>query len=628
MSLQGVKIMSWTEELYKIYENNYGRDDFGEEMLPISHSTANAQIEVTITEQGDFVDARTIEKSEAVTIIPVTEASGSRSSGIAPMPLADKLIYIAGDYSEFASGKHSGNSDYFSAYMEQLKAWSDSDNSHPAVRAIYSYLEKACTMKDLIDCGVLKTDEVTGKLDNSKIAGISQEDSFVRFRVNYYKDIMHENQTWKDLTLYDSFIAYNKELMSDKQLCYATGKNLPCTYKHPSKIRNAGDKAKLISANDESGFTYRGRFSNKEEAISVSYDFSQKMHNALKWLIKKQGMSFGNSLVVVVWASALQPLPDIRKSFSDCWDDMFSDDEENIVPDTESSYKLLLDKMIFGYKKNLEINSKVMIMGLDAATTGRLSITMYSELESSRFLENIKKWHSSISWWRYDDKIKGNSLNSFSVYEIVKCAYGTEQGGKLECKSEILRDTILRLIPCIVEGRKLPEDIMRNLFTKASNPLAYEKGYNHRLVLEAACGMIRKYYLDNGKGVISMAIDYKDKPRSYLFGCLLAIADKAESDTYEKEEKGKRITNARRYWNKFASYPYRTWGIIESRLRPYLDKLGPYGIKYEKLIQTIMSELGVERFSSPKGLEPLYLLGYHVQLKELYPLKNENNEEE
>lgn len=62
--------------------------------------------------------------------------------------------------------------------------------------------------------------------------------------------------------------------MGNQQLCYATGELLSATYKHPSKIRNSGDKAKLISSNDESGFTYRGRFSGKEKALSVSYEFS------------------------------------------------------------------------------------------------------------------------------------------------------------------------------------------------------------------------------------------------------------------------------------------------------------------------------------------------------------------
>ena len=55
------------------------------------------------------------------------------------------------------------------------------------------------------------------------------------------------------------------------------------------KIRNEGDGAKLISANDSQNFTYRGRFITKEEAFAVGNETSQKLHNALKWIIRKQG---------------------------------------------------------------------------------------------------------------------------------------------------------------------------------------------------------------------------------------------------------------------------------------------------------------------------------------------------
>ena len=41
--------MSWTNELYRVYELASVTDE-GRGMLPISHSTANAQIEVTISE--------------------------------------------------------------------------------------------------------------------------------------------------------------------------------------------------------------------------------------------------------------------------------------------------------------------------------------------------------------------------------------------------------------------------------------------------------------------------------------------------------------------------------------------------------------------------------------------------
>ena len=270
--------MSWTNELYKVYESNCGNTECDPQLLPVSHSTANAQIELTLSESGEFKSARTVVKSDAVTVIPVTEDSAVRSSNICPHPFADKLVYIAGDYGDYVSD----NKDCFEAYLAQLKAWEQSDSGHAAVTAVYRYLEKRCLIKDLIAAGVLIQDDENGRLkDKVSIEGIKQEDAFVRFRIEY-ADIMRESRTWEDKTLYDCFIKYNSDKIGNVQLCYATGRELPCTYKHPSKIRNSGDRGRLISSNDESGFAYRGRFDNKEQALSVSYEFSQKMHNALK----------------------------------------------------------------------------------------------------------------------------------------------------------------------------------------------------------------------------------------------------------------------------------------------------------------------------------------------------------
>ena len=55
--------MSWTDELYKIYEFNSDRE-FGENepvMLPVAHSTANAQIEIMLDLEGNFKGAKTVE---------------------------------------------------------------------------------------------------------------------------------------------------------------------------------------------------------------------------------------------------------------------------------------------------------------------------------------------------------------------------------------------------------------------------------------------------------------------------------------------------------------------------------------------------------------------------------------
>lgn len=629
--------MSWTEELYRVYENNCGKDIGGERLLPVSHSTVKAQIEVTVNDKGEFVSACAIDKSCAVTIIPVTEDSGARGNGVFPNPLNDKLLYIAGDYKDFVVGKDADNSKFFDAYMQQLKCWVESKHSHPAVRAIYSYLEKCSLIHDLIDCGVMKLDDTTGKLsENIKIAGNEQAKSFVRFRVNYTEDLLAVNNTWEDTSLYDSFIGFNSEMMGNEQLCYATGNVLPATYKHPSKIRNAGDKAKLISSNDESGFTYRGRFKNKEEAISVSYEFSQKMHNALKWLIANQGFPIG-TMYLTVWASAMQPVPNIMGDSISCFDDDYFDvefsEDEDILPDTEKKHADLLKKMVFGYQGKYDHDSKVMIFCIDSANKeykGTLSIALYSEMEESRFFDNLTKWHTETVWNRFEPKIKKTIIKSFSPYDIAVCAFGSEQNGKLDCKKEVVSETILRLIPCITEGRELPSDIVHALVHKASAPLAYDKSYNHRTVLETACGMIRKNNFKNG-GITAMGYDPNEMDRSYLYGCLLAIADAAENEAYETEDKGKRITNARRYWNSFSQHPCRTWQVIEERLLPYLNKLGNKAIRYKQFMQEIMDKMPLSVYNDDSPLESAYLLGYsHFTSRIFSSNKNTdvNNEEE
>ena len=505
--------MSWANELYQVYENNCGKDDEKIILLPVSHSTANAQIEVTLSGNGDFISAARIEdKTDSVTIIPVTEDSGSRGSGIAPHPFADKLVYLAGDYKKYTTGKRSDNQEYYQAYMEQLQSWSDSENSHPAVNAVWIYLKKGSLMEDLIREHCLILNEETGKLrEKEQILGIAQEDAFVRFRIQY-PDLLAESRTWKDVSLYDNYENYCQKNAERKQLCYATGKMRACTYKHPSKIRNAGDKAKLISSNDESGFTYRGRFDSKEQALSVSYDFSQKLHNALKWLIAKQGVPIG-SMVFLAWSSNLQSLPEIIGNpeddgsdlSSDIWDDDWNEldekcleDGNNLISDTMPTYRNRLRKVIWGSSGQEVLDAggneavKAMILVLDAATTGRVSINMYSEILISEFYENVGKWHYDTVWRRFNGKQRRNELRSFSLYEIADYAYGTEQGNFIKCKPEVKNDVILRMIPCVVEKRKLPSDIVENLIHKACRPSSYQNQYNWMNVLEAACGMIRK----------------------------------------------------------------------------------------------------------------------------------------
>lgn len=113
--------------------------------------------------------------------------------------------------------------------------------------------------------------------DKIKIQNASVEKAFVRFRVftndnNSPDSILsdpdnaHDSAVWLDKTVQRSFIAYYSSTLHKKDLCYMTGEHMPIAKTNPVKIRGKWDtKAKLISANDESNFSYRGRFNTKEK---------------------------------------------------------------------------------------------------------------------------------------------------------------------------------------------------------------------------------------------------------------------------------------------------------------------------------------------------------------------------
>lgn len=120
-----------------------------------------------------------------------------------------------------------------------------------------------------------------------------------------------------------------------------------------------------------------------------------------------------------------------------------------------------------------------------------------------------------------------------------------------------------------------------------------------------------------------MAYDPNETDRSYLYGCLLAVADAAEYASYDEADKGKRITNAKRYWNMFSKRPYITWKTIREQLGVYLDKLGSARIRYEKMLDEIMGKFDLKAFSDNAPLEPAYLLGYQHYHAEIYKKKEE-----
>lgn len=356
--------MSWLNDLYLTYEACKSEAGIVRDnqplLLPIAHLTQNAQLEVVLDGEGNFVRAYRVEKGDAVTVIPITEDSGSRSgSAVYPHPLADKLEYIAGDYGDFVSGN---KKEKFETYLAQLEQWALSEYSLPQVESVFLYLKKGLLMHHLLDAGFIAFEE--GKLTAEKQQGVSAEDWFVRFSVEIPG--REESRLYCDTQVFESYIDYYLSKQEKKELCYVSGETVPCSEKHPAKIRNTGDKAKLISSNNASGvLTFKGRFQESGQVASVSYEISQKAHNALRWLIAKQACLRVGEQVFVVWSVEN---PKVENPFAEFFG------EEEAGASSDEAYAAKVRKAIWGTDREPEGNESVMVMGVEAATTGRVSV--------------------------------------------------------------------------------------------------------------------------------------------------------------------------------------------------------------------------------------------------------------
>ncbi|MDY3617580.1 type I-C CRISPR-associated protein Cas8c/Csd1 [Agathobaculum sp.] len=544
-----------------------------EPLTPVSHIVQNAQLEITISDGGVFQSASPVPKEDAKTIIPATIESANRTSAPCPHPLCDQLAYLTPD----GGGPHE-------TYVAQLEAWASSAFTHPKVQAVLRYIKGGSVIADLTAAGLILPEDKPDKYGKW----------LVRWRV-LPKPENTSAECWRDTTLFDSFTQFYAAQCEGrpKDLCMVSGRqDMFCSMHQKGVVAKYGN-AKLISSNDHAGFTYRGRFVKAEQAVSVGYTASQQAHSALRWVAANHGVMIGGR-TFLCWNPDGREVP----SFS-----LFGF-SENHAPDFPSYRKNLLETL-GGYRQKLEPADGVVVAALDAATPGRLSVTYYNELRGSDFLDRIERWYDTFC---VDSGRFG--VHAPSLRRIVDCAFGTEKGQFIEADERVQREHIQQLLPCLLDGRPLPADIVRALAARAGMPLAYSRG-NRKSVLDTACAVIRKYHNDK-KEEWTLALDTSCTDRSYLFGRLLAVAEKVERSTYGKEEG--RETNAIRMQTVFAQRPLYAWRILGEQLNPYFARLTPnLRAWYKNIISEITDKLDWDDPSLNQKLDDVYLLGYYHQ---------------
>lgn len=668
--------MSWMQKLYRTYEaaeKNSNLLDL-DKLAPLWHSPQTAHIQISLDGEGNFLSAKVL-TDKPIVMLPVTESSEGRTSGLAPHALADSLQYIARDlgltYSKEEVKEIEGKNGkkkkvktkkedlIFNLYIEQLDKWC-LDTVNPKVLAIQKYLHKGSVLEDLIKEKIIPTDANGNLLDNwiekenkgqvkpelfnvlTKEQGKFEiRKALVIWSVEIPKDLV--SATWEDKSVQQDWGRYYQSTLNS-QFCIITGNEKKTRESHPAKLTYTGDKAKLVSSNDKEGYTYRGRFETANQASSISAEVSHKSHAALRWLIARQGIRNGDQ-VTVAWAIGAEALPSPLQDNYDYLDDD-ADDGQSVeaASDGQKSSKnwsenigrtaaAIIKKKLHGYRAKLDDHQQISLLMLDSATPGRMALTYYQEFLPDDYFANLDAWVDDFSWYqRYSRESKeGKKTVKRTIWPCLPpspyAIYETIYGKAADKDGKIKRQLYARLLPVIAGGQTvpMPDDLVRQSFQVACQPSGYEHWEWERNI-GVACALYKgwraRHYDSSQKRTYSMDLDIENRSRDYLFGRLLAVAEKLESTALRIADED-RATTAERYMQRFVVRPLSTWLQIEANLtKSYKDRLRNnrymgFLRNREKEIDEIMFALNELRdktgCSLDAQLDGEFLLGYHSQ---------------
>lgn len=293
------------------------------------------------------------------------------------------------------------------------------------------------------------------------------------------------------------------------------------------------------------------------------------------------------------WSPQGVPVPQVTSPF------LRSSEAAILQP---SDYRLALRRTLQGDREQLSVHDSAVVAAFDAATPGRLSVTYYSELQASDFLQRLHDWDNSCCWWNGKFGLQPPRLQM-----IIDCAYGTPRQEKesvsFHTDDPILGQQLQRLIACRVDSGRMPADLMARLVNRASTPQAYIRSTKTRSnnsdlwrqLVFVTCAVIQKYHSPRLKEDLCMEWKLDRKDRSFQFGRLLAVMERAEDDYYNMEMAEWSYNNG--YWCK-SSGSYHAlipaaageWGLPVSGCTTAEPQRITDALANGKLVVAIMSE--------------------------------------
>jgi hypothetical protein len=370
----------------------------------------------------------------------------------------------------------------------------------------------------------------------------------------------------------------------------------------------------------------------------VGYETSQKLHAILSWLIEKQGFKNGEQ-VVVAWAVKGENIPEpLTCEECELPDELIeqevttpSQPKLSLGNDIGEAFSNHLSDVLRGYDKKLNPSDEVVILGLDAATSGRLSVTFYRDKLWQDYREKISKWQSDLAWPML--KLVEGSRKKKRVIKVIRAcrplevaltAYGSKVDAKLK------KATIERLMPCIADAAPIPSDLVEQCVRKAASRHSFAISLQWEAALGVACSLYRgacARQTGHKERKYTIVLQEELTSRNYLYGRLLAIIEFVEKKALLIND-DKRSSNVERLFFRFADYPASTWLNLVKAVQPYRLRLiqKKHGIwlrQMDKLVDNIVNSFAYEDFVSDKKLTGEFLLGYDCQRRALWGKKTD-----
>ena len=597
-------------------------------MVPLHHmllkpSKQTPVVKVELNLQGDVIQ---VSSETECHFIPSTLKSASRTNSGIAHPLVDKVCYMVDV-----------------KFKSALEAWVASTNNE-YLEAVLRSLPGLVHLSSKKDGSELSFDLLKLSKKKLKNAGYSQDDlkltvggldvtsdTFVTWEIDGLNLADELQQNWVD------YYSEQIKVTNPEGLCFISGEhtNLIQDGEFPKMLPT---HAKMVSCDDNTGLTYRGRFYTATQSWGTGIVPALKVNASISFLLNNFAL-YANSTRTVVWCDSQVLISELNKAHN-----VFNPDKNVGKASTAHDMKVRgsFENLQKFYERGLRLlqgyrvathnpSASVYILSSTQTEKGSVSNTLFEQLSMSQYLENLQAWQRDAGWFYHNKNVDyvgaptTNRLLAFFAPDPTSTTYKVN-------KNNPLLDRIQNsAVNAILLGQPIPSYWVKEAVARVSRvfftPLS-DRGRKDRIeeTFFMVCALTRAYFNRHPNPSIRkelpVGLDLTSTDYSYLMGRYCALASFLEGRVLFKTNTNKgKPTRATFVEQQFvwcsSQSPKQVMGSVAKRLNPYLLKFPYLRSQWSKKSSEITDTLTLEDVSR-KVDNSIFMLGFSAQTKSLW----------